>query len=62
VLTPADLARREGVSIRTVYGWNTKGVGPRYTRRRHKVTYLLEDVEAWEAAQIKILNDEQVPA
>jgi predicted site-specific integrase-resolvase len=62
VLTPQDLAAREGVSVKTVYFWNTQGTGPRYTRRRNRVTYLLEDVEAWEAAQIEIVNDEPVPA
>lgn len=62
VLTPHDLAKREGVSVKTVYGWNIKGTGPRYIRRRNRVTYLLADVEAWEATQVEIINDEPVLA
>jgi predicted DNA-binding transcriptional regulator AlpA len=62
VLTPQELAARLGVSVRTVYFWNSQGTGPRYIRRRNRVTYLLADVEAWEAAQIEIVNDEPVPA
>jgi hypothetical protein len=63
LLTPAELAEREEVTLGTVYNWNHTGKGPRYTRIRRRVMYRLEDVEAWKAAQTEIVNDgQQVPA
>ena len=31
-LTVEDLARREGVPVQTVYGWNKTGTGPRFMK------------------------------
>lgn len=47
-LTIADLARRQRVSIGTVYAWNRDGTGPVAMRRGTWVRYRLEDVLAWE--------------
>ena len=47
-LTPGDLAEREGVPLKTVYQWNSTGVGPRYLRIGRHVRYKLADVIAWE--------------
>lgn len=47
-LTPEALAERLGVPLRTVYAWNSTGVGPRYLRIGRHVRYRLADVIAWE--------------
>ena len=49
-LTPEALAERMGVPLKTVYGWNHKGTGPRYIRVGKHVRYKLADVVAWENA------------
>ena len=56
-LTPQDLAAREGVPVATVYNWRTSGYGPRGFRVGKYLRYRLEDVEAWEAAQIAAEDD-----
>jgi predicted DNA-binding transcriptional regulator AlpA len=45
------LAARFGVPLATVYGWNSKGTGPRFMRLGKHVRYKLEDVLAWENEQ-----------
>lgn len=47
-LTVEDLARREGVPVQTIYGWNKTGTGPRYLRIGRHVRYRLADVLKWE--------------
>ncbi len=47
-LSPEDLARREGVPIQTVYGWNKGRTGPRFMKIGRHVRYRLADVIAWE--------------
>jgi predicted DNA-binding transcriptional regulator AlpA len=51
-LSPEELARREGVPLETVYGWNKKGSGPRYMRIGRHARYRLADVIAWEDSRI----------
>jgi predicted DNA-binding transcriptional regulator AlpA len=54
-LTVKELAHREQVAIQTVYGWNYRKSGPRYTRIGLKgggVRYRLADVVAWEETQL----------
>lgn len=51
-LTPEDLARREQVSLATIYRWNSDGTGPRRFRAGKHVRYRLADVEAWEAQRL----------
>jgi len=53
-LTVPELAARRGVSVKTVYRWNTEGTGPHRLRngKRGKVTYRVTDVEAWEKTQL----------
>ncbi len=51
-LSPEDLARREGVPLQTVYGWNKTGSGPRYMRIGRHVRYRLADVVAWEQSRV----------
>lgn len=47
-LSPADLAEREGVSVQTVYCWNSDGSGPVYLKVGRHARYRLADVIAWE--------------
>ncbi len=47
-LSPEDLARREGVPLQTVYGWNKTRTGPRFMKIGRHVRYRLVDVERWE--------------
>ena len=50
-LSPADLARREGVPLQTVYGWNKTRTGPRFMRIGRHVRYRLADVQTWEVSR-----------
>jgi excisionase family DNA binding protein len=51
-LSPADLAARLGVSVFTIYQWNSAGTGPRRMRVGRHVRYRLADVEAWERQRL----------
>lgn len=52
LLTPNDLAIYFDLPLSTIYGWRSKGTGPRGFRVGKFVRYRLEDVEAWEQEQI----------
>jgi hypothetical protein len=47
-LTQAQLAKRLGVSQRTLEGWRYRGKGPAYLRLEGRVAYRLTDVEQFE--------------
>jgi predicted DNA-binding transcriptional regulator AlpA len=50
-LSPAELAARLDVAVRTVYDMNYRGTGPSYFRtgaENGRVRYRLVDVERWE--------------
>jgi predicted DNA-binding transcriptional regulator AlpA len=47
-ISPDELARREGVPLETVYGWNKTRTGPRFMKIGRHVRYRLADVIAWE--------------
>jgi hypothetical protein len=47
-LSPEDLARREGVPLQTVYGWNKTRTGPPFMHIGRHCRYRLADVIAWE--------------
>jgi excisionase family DNA binding protein len=51
-LTPEDLAERLGIPLATLYGWNSKGTGPRYLRVGRHVRYREVDVIAWENSRV----------
>ncbi|MEN3976910.1 helix-turn-helix domain-containing protein [Emcibacter sp. SYSU 3D8] len=51
-LHQSDLARRWCISPRTLERWRVEGHGPAYLKIRGRVVYRLEDIEAYEAAQI----------
>lgn len=48
-----DLARRWRISERTLERWRWLKLGPRYLKIGGRVIYRLEDVEAYEAAQLR---------
>jgi predicted DNA-binding transcriptional regulator AlpA len=47
-LSPAELAKRYGVPLETVYGWNKTRTGPRFMKIGRHVRYRVADVIAWE--------------
>ena len=52
-LSPEDLARREGVPLQTIYGWNKTRTGPRFMKIGRDVRYRLADVIAWEDSRAR---------
>jgi hypothetical protein len=52
-LDQRDLAERWLLSTRTLERWRWSGDGPSYIKVGARVIYRLEDIEAYEAAQIR---------
>ena len=52
-LNQIDLSRRWGFSPRTLEGWRWFGKGPTFIKAGGKVLYRLEDIEAFEAEQLR---------
>jgi predicted site-specific integrase-resolvase len=52
-LNQIDLADRWNVSHRTLERWRWTGEGPQYIKLGGRVVYRLEDVEAFEANQVR---------
>ncbi|GIX10640.1 MULTISPECIES: helix-turn-helix transcriptional regulator [Acetobacterales] len=52
-LTQSELARRWCLSPRTLERWRWLGQGPRFLKIGGRVAYRLEDIEAYEAAQLR---------
>ena len=52
-MTQRDLARRWAMSERTLESWRWLGHGPRYLKLGGRCVYRLEDVEAYEEAQLR---------
>ena len=48
-----DLARRWRISPRTLERWRWLKQGPRYLKLGGRVAYRLEDIETYEAAQLR---------
>lgn len=51
-MTVEEFAKREGVPIPTVYGWNSRGEGPKYLKIGRHVRYRVADVIAWENSRV----------
>lgn len=47
LLSVGALAEYLGVTDNTIYGWNSKGTGPRYLRVGKHVRYAAADVQRW---------------
>ena len=52
-LRQKDLAERWHVSPRTLERWRWTGTGPKFLKVEGRVIYRLEDVEAYERAQVR---------
>ena len=52
-LNQIELAARWNISHRTLERWRWKGEGPPFIKMGGRVVYRLEDIEAFEAAQIR---------
>ena len=52
-LNQIELADRWNISHRTLERWRWTGEGPRYLKIGGRVVYRLEDIEAYEARQLR---------
>jgi predicted site-specific integrase-resolvase len=52
-LDQKDLARRWGMSPRTLERWRLIGFGPVFLKLGKKVKYRIEDIEAFERTQLR---------
>ena len=52
--TPETLATYLGVSLSTIYSWNSSGYGPPFVKLGNLVRYTFEDVELWLARQLEL--------
>ena len=52
-LNQVELARRWSLSHRTLERWRWEGRGPRYLKVGGRVVYRLQDIEAFEAEQLR---------
>ena len=52
-LNQRELAKRWGISPRTLERWRTIGFGPAFLKLGGRVAYRLADIEAFEAAQLR---------
>ncbi|HHK74722.1 MAG TPA: DNA-binding protein [Rhizobiales bacterium] len=52
-LNQIELAARWNISPRTLERWRWKGEGPPYLKMVGRVVYRLDDIEAFEAAQVR---------
>ena len=55
-LNQIELSRRWTISPRTLERWRWLNEGPAYMKIGGRVAYRLEDVEAYEAAQLRTMN------
>jgi predicted site-specific integrase-resolvase len=62
-LVQSELADRWQISERTLEAWRSQGTGPVYLKIGGRVVYRLEDVEAFEAANLhRNTNGPSTPA
>lgn len=52
--TPETLATYLGVSLSTIYSWNSSGYGPPFVKLGNLVRYTFEDVELWLARKLEL--------
>jgi hypothetical protein len=53
LLTPGEVAKRYGRSLRTLEDWRYKRIGPQWVKLIGGVRYRLSDLLAWERQQAK---------
>ncbi len=59
-INQVELSRRWRLSPRTLERWRYRGTGPRYLKVGGRVVYRLDDIEAFEAAQVRENSAEAV--
>jgi excisionase family DNA binding protein len=52
--TPETLATYLGVSLSTLYRWNSSGYGPPFVKLGNLVRYMFEDAELWLVRQLEL--------
>ena len=62
LLLQAELAARWRLSERTLEKWRSSAQGPAFLKLGGRVAYRLEDIEAFEAAQLRRGGQGTVPA
>lgn len=60
-LNSKRLARRWGLSHRTLERWRHKGTGPAHLKIGGRILYRLQDIEAFEAARVQEANASRRP-
>ncbi|CDK99122.1 conserved protein of unknown function [Magnetospirillum gryphiswaldense MSR-1 v2] len=60
-LNQIELSRRWSLSPRTLERWRWLGLGPRYLKIGGRVVYRQEDIDAYEAAQVRESTSGGVP-
>lgn len=60
-LNQTELAARWNVSHRTLERWRWTGEGPQFIKIGGRVVYRLEDIEAFEAEQMRKNTSDQPP-
>ena len=53
LLDQTEVARRWGMSPRTLENWRWRGDGPPFLKVGHKVLYRLEDIETYEKQSVR---------
>ena len=61
-LNQVELADRWNISPRTLERWRSIGEGLPYLKIGGRVVYRLEDVEAYEAGQLRLAETETLPS
>ncbi|WP_417233514.1 helix-turn-helix transcriptional regulator [Arthrobacter sp.] len=56
-LTLEELATRLGIAVQTLYQWRSQGKGPRGMKIGRHVRFRVQDVVAWEEAQLEADDD-----
>jgi hypothetical protein len=59
-LNEVELSNRWGVSTRTLQRWRWSKQGVPYVKLGGRVVYRLEDIEAYEAAQLRLAKENRI--
>ena len=54
IITPETLAAYLGVSLSTIYSWNSSGYGLPFVKLGNLIRYTYEDVELWLTRQLEL--------
>lgn len=60
-INQVELSRRWRLSPRTLERWRYRGTGPQYLKVGGRVVYRLDDIEAFEAGQVRETRNVALP-